>query len=90
MTSSVKHMSLLFVGAALKDAVNLTLYGEMQVLDRILRVDYKIPRAPRVSDECKDLLQRVLVADPFKRLTIPQIQVRICFHHRPTCLDFEI
>ena len=47
----------------------------LQVLDRILRVDYNIPRSPRVSEECKDLMRRILVADPADRLTIPQIQV---------------
>jgi len=49
-------------------------YGFQKVLDRILRVDYHIPRSPRVSDECKDLIRRILVADPSQRLTIPQIQ----------------
>lgn len=46
-----------------------------QVLDRILKVDYRLPRQPRVSDECKDLIRKILVADPEARLTIPQIQV---------------
>ena len=46
-----------------------------QVLERILKVDYRIPKVPRISEECKDLIRRVLVADPAKRLTVPQIQV---------------
>lgn len=49
-------------------------YGFQKVLERILRVDYHIPKYPRVSSECKDLITRILVADPDKRLTIPQIQ----------------
>jgi serine/threonine protein kinase len=47
----------------------------LQVLDRILKVNYQIPRTPRVSEECKDLIRKLLVADPKQRLTIPQIQV---------------
>ena len=44
------------------------------MLERILRVDYHIPKYPRVSSECKDLITRILVSDPDRRLTIPQIQ----------------
>ncbi len=46
----------------------------LQVLDRIMRVDYRIPKYPRISPECLDLIQRILVGDPDKRLTIQQIQ----------------
>lgn len=49
-------------------------YGFQKVLERILKVDYNIPKYPRVTAECKDLITRILVADPDKRLTIPQIQ----------------
>lgn len=45
-----------------------------QVLDRIMRVDYRIPKYPKISAECKDLIQRILVGDPDQRLTIEQIQ----------------
>lgn len=60
--------------------MHITNYSAMylQVLDRILKVDYRLPRQPRVSEECKDLIRRILVADPALRLTIPQIQV--CCH----------
>lgn len=40
---------------------------------RILHVDYAIPPHVRLSDDCKDLLKKVLVADPAKRLTIDGI-----------------
>ena len=46
-----------------------------QVLERILKVDYRIPRSPKISEECKDLIRRILVADPSQRLSIKQIQV---------------
>lgn len=42
-------------------------------VQRILHVDYHIPPHVRVSDECKDLLARILVADPAKRITIAGI-----------------
>lgn len=49
-------------------------YGFQKVLDRIMRVDYRIPKYPKISPECRDLLQLILVADPDERLTIEQIQ----------------
>ena len=45
-----------------------------QVLDRIMRCDYRLPRFPHISPECRDLLQRILVGNPDDRLTIDQIQ----------------
>ena len=44
------------------------------MLERIKRVDYSIPKWPRISAECRDLIVSILVADPTRRLTIPQIQ----------------
>jgi serine/threonine-protein kinase SRK2 len=41
---------------------------------RILSVDYQLPYNKAVSGECKDLLQRILVADPAKRITMADIQ----------------
>jgi hypothetical protein len=40
---------------------------------RILHVDYAIPSHVKVSEECRDLLHRILVADPTKRITIDGI-----------------
>lgn len=44
-----------------------------KMIQRILHVDYHIPSHVRLSDDCKDLLKKVLVADPAKRLTIDGI-----------------
>lgn len=42
------------------------------MIQRILQVKYDMPK--HISPECADLLRRILVSDPNKRLTIPQIQ----------------
>ncbi len=42
-------------------------------MQRILNVEYGFPPNIRVSDDCKDLMKRILVADPSTRLSIPQI-----------------
>ena len=44
------------------------------MLERILAVDYQFPPSIPVSRECKDLLSKILVADPSKRYTISDIQ----------------
>ena len=36
-----------------------------------LQVDYTFPPSVHVSPECKDLLVRILVADPDQRITVP-------------------
>ncbi|KAH9712902.1 serine/threonine-protein kinase SAPK1 [Citrus sinensis] len=43
-------------------------------IQRILSVHYSIPGYVRVSLECRHLLSRIFVADPEKRITIPEIQ----------------
>ena len=40
--------------------------------------DYEFPASKPVSEECKDILSRILVADPAKRITIAEIQARPC------------
>ncbi len=45
-----------------------------QVLERILAVDFRFPGSIPVSADCKDLLTRILVADPAKRASIEDIQ----------------
>ena len=62
------------VRAELLGMAGVARYGFQKVLERILRVDYHIPKYPRISSECKDLITRILVADPDRRLTITQIQ----------------
>jgi len=39
----------------------------------ICNVNYKIPSDISVSDEAKDLIKRILVADPSKRITLSKI-----------------
>ena len=49
-----------------------------KVLQRILVVDYAFPPAVPVSEECKDLISRILVADPNKRITVEQVCICMC------------
>ncbi|KAG2451391.1 hypothetical protein HYH02_003992 [Chlamydomonas schloesseri] len=44
-----------------------------KMIQRILHVDYHIPPHVRASEDCKDLLSKILVADPHKRITIDGI-----------------
>ncbi|KXZ48147.1 hypothetical protein GPECTOR_30g243 [Gonium pectorale] len=44
-----------------------------KMIQRILHVDYSIPPHVRASDDCKDLLSKILVADPAKRITVDGI-----------------
>lgn len=46
----------------------------LQVLQRILRVEYEFPANVQISRECSDLLERIFVADPSQRITIAGIQ----------------
>ncbi|MBA0831415.1 hypothetical protein Goarm_015885 [Gossypium armourianum] len=45
-----------------------------KTIERILSVHYSIPDYVRVSKECKHLLSRIFVADPEKRISIPEIK----------------
>ncbi|KAF4352902.1 hypothetical protein G4B88_026364, partial [Cannabis sativa] len=45
-----------------------------KTIGRILSVHYSIPDYVRISLECKHLLSRVFVANPEKRITIPEIK----------------
>lgn len=40
----------------------------------ITRVRYAFPSGLQISDECKELIKRMFVRDPNKRITIPEIQ----------------
>lgn len=44
-----------------------------RMIQRILRVEYSFPERLQVSAELKDLLSKILVAVPEKRITIPEI-----------------
>ena len=65
------------------------------MLNRVLKSEYVIPPSPPISEECRDLLKRILVSDPSQRLTVAGIQdhpwfrenlpeVRRCSVHRRT------
>ncbi|XP_068636430.1 serine/threonine-protein kinase SAPK2-like isoform X2 [Aristolochia californica] len=45
-----------------------------KTIGRILSVQYSIPDYVRVSMDCKHLLSRIFVANPEKRITIPEIK----------------
>ncbi|KAL1569657.1 Serine/threonine-protein kinase sapk2 [Salvia divinorum] len=45
-----------------------------KTINRILSVHYSIPDYVRISKECKHLLSRIFVADPEKRISIPEIK----------------
>ncbi|XP_043690273.1 serine/threonine-protein kinase SAPK2-like [Telopea speciosissima] len=45
-----------------------------KTIGRILNVHYSIPDYVRVSMDCKHLLSRIFVANPEKRITIPEIK----------------
>jgi len=47
--------------------------GCSYAVQRILNVEYGFPPNIRVSDDCKDLMKQILVDDPSRRLSIPQI-----------------
>ncbi|KAK9829253.1 hypothetical protein WJX72_004786 [[Myrmecia] bisecta] len=44
------------------------------MLQRILNVEYTFPAHANLSPECQDLLERILVADPERRITMQEIQ----------------
>lgn len=46
----------------------------VQVLQRVIKADFAFPTDIPVSAECKDLISKILVVDPEKRLTVQQIQ----------------
>ena len=45
----------------------------MQQLQRVIRGDYKIPSRVKISEPCRDLLNRILQVNVAKRITIPEI-----------------
>ncbi|CAD7697206.1 unnamed protein product [Ostreobium quekettii] len=45
-----------------------------KMIQRILRVDYAFPPHVRVSSDCQDLLSKILVREPHRRITIEGIQ----------------
>lgn len=62
-----------------------------RILHRIMKVDYVFPDYANISEECKDMIQHILVADPAKRYTIKQIQQHPWFQHElpPGSLEYN-
>ncbi|KAK7306107.1 hypothetical protein VNO77_44027 [Canavalia gladiata] len=50
-----------------------------KTLQRILSVHYSIPDYVRVSKDCENLLSQIFVANPEKRITIPEIKMHPWF-----------
>lgn len=47
--------------------------GSVLMAQRILAVNYELPGHVAMSADCRDLLSRILVADPARRITVPAI-----------------
>ncbi|CAI9758784.1 unnamed protein product [Fraxinus pennsylvanica] len=45
-----------------------------KTIDRISNVQYSIPEHVKISEECRQLISRIFVADPAQRITIPEIR----------------
>ncbi|CAL9176188.1 serine/threonine-protein kinase SAPK3-like isoform X2 [Musa acuminata AAA Group] len=45
-----------------------------KTISRILNVQYSVPDYIRISSECRQLLSQIFVANPLKRITIPEIK----------------
>jgi serine/threonine-protein kinase SRK2 len=52
----------------------MTSRNSKKMIQRILKVEYEFPPHVKVSDDCRDLLGKILVDKPEKRITIPEIQ----------------
>jgi len=50
---------------------------------RILRVSYSFPSSVPISDEAKDLISKILVLDPSKRLTLDEIMQHPFMRNHP-------
>eukprot|EP01025_Chloroclados_australasicus_P068754 TRINITY_DN9580_c0_g1_i1.p1 TRINITY_DN9580_c0_g1~~TRINITY_DN9580_c0_g1_i1.p1 ORF type:complete len:355 (+),score=52.61 TRINITY_DN9580_c0_g1_i1:148-1212(+) len=46
---------------------------QQQIIQRIIKVDYKFPSEIRLSSDCLDLMSKVLVAEPNMRYSLQQI-----------------
>ncbi|XP_024030207.1 serine/threonine-protein kinase SAPK10 [Morus notabilis] len=50
-----------------------------KTIQRILSVQYSIPDVVQISQECRELISRIFVADPATRITIPEIRTHSWF-----------
>ena len=60
-------------------AVQLLTLRHLTLLQRILKVEYEFPPHVKASKECRDMLAKILVPDPAKRMTVPQIQDHVWY-----------
>lgn len=51
------------------------------MLDRTIKVDYRIPSKPKVSQAAVDFIDKLLQGDPQKRLTIDGVYAHPWFKH---------
>ena len=58
-----------------------------KIVAKIMALDYTIPEKLGLSDSVKDLLGRILVKDPAKRITVPEIKQHEWYLHR---LPYEL
>jgi serine/threonine protein kinase len=58
-----------------------------KIVARIMKLDYSVPDKLGLSDSVKDLLGRVFVKDPAKRITIAEIKQHSWYLHR---LPYEL
>jgi serine/threonine-protein kinase SRK2 len=76
-SAGVMLYTMLFARYPFERPEDKTLKGDariQKVLHRIIKVDYEIPSSSKASPELKDLITKVLVADPKQRMSIAQIQ----------------
>ncbi|XP_038722793.1 serine/threonine-protein kinase SRK2I isoform X2 [Tripterygium wilfordii] len=50
-----------------------------KTIQRILSVQYSIPECVQISEECRQLISRIFVADPAARITMPEIKNHVWF-----------
>ncbi|GBG76715.1 hypothetical protein CBR_g22934 [Chara braunii] len=50
-----------------------------KTIRRIMNVQYSIPEGVHISSECQQLLSRIFVANPARRITIPEIRMHPWF-----------
>ena len=53
----------------------------LQVLDRTIKVDYRIPSKPKVSQAAVDFIDKLLQGDPQKRLSVQGVYNHPWFKH---------
>ena len=58
-----------------------------KIVAKIMALDYHIPEKLQLSDSVKDLMARIFVKDPAKRITIEEIKKHEWYLHR---LPFEL